>query len=33
MTTSEEDDKRIKSKLDSMFYRSLFLERDKKELA
>ena len=33
MNSAEEDDKRIKSKLDTLFYRSLFLERDKKEVA
>ena len=33
MNTAEEDDIRIKSKLDTLFYRSLFLERDKKEVA
>lgn len=33
MNTAEEDDQRIKSKLDNLFYRALFLERDKKELA
>jgi hypothetical protein len=33
MNTAEEEDKRIKSKLDTIFYRSLFLERDKKESA
>jgi hypothetical protein len=33
MNSAEEDDKRIKQKLDYMFYRALFLERDKKEVA
>ena len=33
MNTAEDDDIRIKSKLDHLFYRGLFLERDKKELA
>ena len=33
MNKLDEDDKRIKAKLDALFYRSLFLERDKKEAA
>jgi hypothetical protein len=33
MNSIEEEDKRIKHKLDHMFYRGLFIDREKKELA
>jgi hypothetical protein len=33
MNTIEEEDKRIKHKLDHLFYRGLFIDREKKELA
>lgn len=33
MNSIEEEDKRIKHKLDHMFYRGLFIDREKKEVA
>jgi hypothetical protein len=33
MNSAEEDDRRIRARLDQLFYKGLFLERDKKELA